>query len=58
MNENNRPKPTESPIVKSTVVSKEGAAIRVERIEVTERMRQSLTTSVKDLGLFSSGGTE
>jgi hypothetical protein len=50
MNESERLKRTESPILRSTVVSAEGAAIRVERIEVSERMKQNLTTSVSSIG--------
>jgi hypothetical protein len=35
---------------RSAVVSKEGAAIRVERIELTPTQRRSLTTDVRSIG--------
>jgi hypothetical protein len=50
MNETERLKRRESPIVRTTVVSEEGAAIRVERIEVSEQMKRNLTTSVSSIG--------
>jgi hypothetical protein len=50
MTESERLKRRESPIVRTTVVSEEGAAIRVERIEVSEQMKRNLTTSVSSIG--------
>jgi hypothetical protein len=42
-----RPFPEE---FRSTVVSQPGAAIHVERIEISERTRKALTTGVKSIG--------
>lgn len=36
--------------LRSVVISKEGAAIRVERIELTPAQRRHLTAGVKSLG--------
>lgn len=57
MNEIGRLKRRGSPAFKSTVVSKKGAAIRVERIALSDRMKQSLTTTVRNLGSPGSGRT-
>lgn len=35
---------------RSTVISEPGAAIHVERIEISERTRKALTTGVKSIG--------
>jgi hypothetical protein len=51
MNKIGRLKRRGSPALKSTVVSQKGAAIRVERIELSDRMKQNLTTTVKKLGV-------
>lgn len=57
MNEIGRLKRRGSPVLKSTVVSQKGAAIRVERIELSDRMKRNLTTTVKKLGAPRSGKT-
>ncbi|HEX8211011.1 MAG TPA: hypothetical protein VF584_12635 [Longimicrobium sp.] len=55
MDEIERSKGSGSPAFKSTVVSQKGAAIRVERSELSDRMKQNLTTAVKKLGIPRSG---
>ena len=50
MSEHARQKRGTSPITKATVVSEKGAAIRVERIELSDAMRANLTSSVKSIG--------
>ena len=57
MSEHAHEKRGTSPIAKSTVVSEEGAAIRVERFELSDAMRQSLTIQVKSIGSFRPGGS-
>lgn len=57
MNKIGRLKRRGSPAFKSTVVSKKGAAFRVERIELSDRMKQNLTTTVKSIGVPRSGKT-
>jgi len=47
---NDNPSDQSGARLRSVVISKEGAAIRVERIELTPTQRQWLTTGVKGFG--------
>ncbi|HEX8392680.1 MAG TPA: hypothetical protein VF665_10030 [Longimicrobium sp.] len=50
MSRNIDPKRGHAAVARSVVVSEPGAAIRVERIELTGALKRSLTTSLTSLG--------
>lgn len=41
---------TPNEATRSVVVSKDGAAVRVEKIEISDRTRRGLTANVKSIG--------